>query len=203
MNLKIPIFFELVLILLSSVAFTASADQCDVVAGCHANEEGPEFASATEPPGGVTGSVVIPAIPAIIGGFIDLDDQYNLSDKFNAWTWYRKAEDHYDNGHYELALLCANTSIEKYYLYSDSWTLKGASLYMLGRYSESIDCCNVSISLNPNDARAWHTKGIAFYGLGQYEKAVCSCNKALEIDPSDSKAWEYRRLACGALGCYY
>lgn len=177
---------------------TKTPDQCDLVAGCYANEEWTEYAS---PPSG--GTAAIGLIPVIIEGAIELDERYRLFDKFNARGWYKKAEDHYNNGRYELALLCANKSIEIHYNYSDSWTLKGTSLYMLGRYTESIDCCNMAISLNPDDARAWHTKGIALYRLGRYKEAVCSCNNALGIDASDSKASEYRRLACGALGCYY
>lgn len=183
------------------MAFTASADKCDVVAGCYANES--EIGPVA--PCGSTGGIIlgVELLTSIVDLAKEVDETFDLYDKYESGRCYEQATYHYDNGHYELAFFWANKSIEIYHLNSDSWTLRGASLYMLGRYSESIDSCNQSIRLNPDDARAWHTRGIALYRLGQYKEAVCSCNNALVIDPIDSKASEYRRLACAALGCYY
>jgi tetratricopeptide (TPR) repeat protein len=191
------ILCELVLFLFCSVVFTASADQCDVVAG----EVTVDDMNHPMSPSGSTGTGIDPFGAFLV--LIDVNDKLNITDQMWAIYWYYEASDYYDNGHYQLALACADTSIERYDRNSQSWTLKGASLYMLGRYNESIECCDEAIHQNPKDGRAWHTKGIALYRLGRYKEAVRSCNRAIEIDPYDFKASQYRQLACAALGCPY
>jgi tetratricopeptide (TPR) repeat protein len=64
-------------------------------------------------------------------------------------TWYQKGEKSFNNGSYDLAILCYDKAIKLNSTDIDAWNQKGRSLMVLGKYNESIFCFDKIIDMDP------------------------------------------------------
>ena len=99
----------------------------------------------------------------------------------SAQDWFIRGNQLYNNGSYELAILCYDRAIELDPSYASPWVNKGFCLKQLGRYEGALEAFDNATILNPLVPDLWKQKGDILEGLGRYSEANDAYSKAKEL----------------------
>ncbi len=105
-----------------------------------------------------------------------------------------EAQDAYESGNFEFALLNLDFAIENdtSFRIEKNYLERGFCKNEMGDYESAILDFNEVLKINPNNAKAWNNRGFAKYMLGHLDDALLDMNHAVELDPTYPQAYNKR-----------
>ena len=112
----------------------------------------------------------------------------NVTNSYDANTWYKKGTSFVKQGKYDEAIKAFDKVIGIDPTSVEALIGKAIAFFALGKYDETIQACDKAIKLNPQDANAWNNKGAALTAQTKYDEAVQAYDKAILLNPQDATA---------------
>jgi len=120
----------------------------------------------------------------------------------NAFSYYDKGKDYFNEGKYQLAIDEFTTAIQLNPNYTEAYFMRGYVYDELYQYQRAIEDYDKAIQLDPHDASAYNNRGITYQKLGAYQRSIQDFNRAILLDPDDTLAYNNRGIAYHNLGQY-
>jgi len=113
----------------------------------------------------------------------DLNEALQITQKFEAVVYERRADVRMSQGKYDLAIadydasLARNPDAEVYNSRGNAW-------HGFGDKERAIVDYDTALGIDPDLAEAYQNRGLAWQYLGKYEKAIADYDKAIELNPN-------------------